>query len=171
MNFDRTQQLLHNHLPCALLDNLTSLRRVLLPQLDGPMPAFGTSLALQLLKKGNTGLVVGNARGNICLISGDKRVVTAVDLQKTLMFVPTSVWSSNRRGAVASCSREGAFLPLSAFLLFSLAFVLCGSYFVVAVSMTLWWPVPRLLEFKPRKTRIGKTMSAVPQTARCWCHW
>jgi len=87
VNFDRTQQLLHNHLPCALLDNLTSLRRVLLPQLDGPMPAFGTSLALQLLKKGTTGLIVGNARGNLCLISGDMRFTHAGTCKKNLMVV------------------------------------------------------------------------------------
>jgi hypothetical protein len=31
---------------------------------------FSMSLAVQLLKKGSTGLIVGNARANICLISG-----------------------------------------------------------------------------------------------------
>ena len=51
------------------------------------LKASATSPALQLLKKGTTGLIVGNARGNLCLISGDKRLTNAGTRKKNLMVV------------------------------------------------------------------------------------
>ena len=68
-----------------------------------------SSLPMQLLKKGSTGLVVGNARASICAISGAARLHGAHARHRRRNRCACSVRASDSRRAVSSRSRKGAY--------------------------------------------------------------
>ena len=73
----------------------------------------------QLLKKGSTGLIVGNARANICLISGAAALhMLRFVIQRAVNLWFCSLWSSYCRGAIAPCGGKGKTLAAPSLLLF-----------------------------------------------------
>ena len=58
-------------------------------------------------------------------------------------------------------------LPSFSFYTLGIRFFCGCSFFLIADLLTLWWPVPRLLEFKPWKTR--KIVSVAPGDGRYCC--
>jgi hypothetical protein len=95
---------------------------------------------------------VGNARGNLCLISGDKFVANAGGLQTNLMAV-LAVYGPPIVGAQSHLAVDK--VPSRPLLHFFPFFTLV----ICSFTDTLWWPVPRLHQFKHRDN--GKTRKIV----------
>lgn len=107
-------------------------------------------LPQQLLKKGSTGLIVGNARANICLISGAAALHALLfGIQNACDLWLCSLRPAYSRGAIASCGGKG-----------SVRRALPPAFRHASLLPT----VPRLLECAHRQAR----RAVVEVTPRCY---